>query len=338
LISFATLNNISYKLNRNLIENNPNQKKNFCNQLNYPNLNDLELPDKVYTFLTPSDTLTFESLYLEKYYNYYIYIELVTPHNCTLQITIWDPDNKKFNIFESEMFYNPEYGRYFEIPFGTALSGNYKIQFSVQTNYNINIYIKIEQGSECLYDKIPSKEIKNLIFYKVNRFDSGMNVEHNILLETDMMYKFYIGRVSAISIKENNEVKIDYIIEDPDDIEFKIFSDYKIANIDNITIFYFGTAKEGLYSIKLTIYCSVSYVNIGYAILEDYEISENIDVNDTNPENQDNMNYFENLWNNSSFLPIEWLFGSVIFVGITISILLIILIQHRKKNEISLKN
>ncbi|MHA1344350.1 MAG: hypothetical protein ACTSQG_10205, partial [Promethearchaeota archaeon] len=72
--------------------------------------------------------------------------------------------------------------------------------------------------------------------------------------------------------------------------------------------------------------------------LEDYEISENIDVNDTNPENQDNMNYFENLWNNSSFLPIEWLFGSVIFVGITISILLIILIQHRKKNEISLKN
>ena len=153
--------------------------------------------------MAPNDVLTFNSLYLEKEYNYYIWIELVTPHNCTIRIRVWDPENKQYNIFESDIFFEPDYGRYFEIPFGTALSGDYKFEFYVETNQNLNIYIRIEQNVKCLYEKVPPQDIDGLIFYDVKRFSNGMHIEHDVYLETDTMYKYYIGRVSAISILEN---------------------------------------------------------------------------------------------------------------------------------------
>jgi len=107
---------------------------------------DLELPDKVYTFLAGGDTKNFD-LYLEKHYIYFIYIELVTPHNITnMKIRLWDPDGEVFKIFESEMFYNPEYGRFFEIPFGTVMSGDYLFEFDANAPTNFNLHILIEQG------------------------------------------------------------------------------------------------------------------------------------------------------------------------------------------------
>ena len=48
--------------------------------------------------------------YLEKEYMYFIYIELVTPHNVSvMKITITDPDDKQYNIFESESVTNPSH-------------------------------------------------------------------------------------------------------------------------------------------------------------------------------------------------------------------------------------
>ena len=65
-----------------------------------------QLPDKVYTFFAPNDKLTFENLPLQGCYIYYIWIELVTPHDVsTMRIRIWDPENSQYNIFESAMFW-----------------------------------------------------------------------------------------------------------------------------------------------------------------------------------------------------------------------------------------
>ena len=114
--------------------------------------------DKVYTFLFPTDTFS-EVYSLERHYFYYIYIELVTPHNVsTMRIRIWDPDDKQYNIFESEMFFEPEYGRYFEIPFGTVKTGDYEIEFYSLSDYNYNLHILIEKGPKCLFDKIDTQE------------------------------------------------------------------------------------------------------------------------------------------------------------------------------------
>ncbi len=70
---------------------------------------DLELTVKVYTFLAPND-IEVRDHYLEKEYMYFIYIELVTSHNVSvMKITIIDPDDKQYSIFESEMLYGPKF-------------------------------------------------------------------------------------------------------------------------------------------------------------------------------------------------------------------------------------
>ena len=297
---------------------------------------DLELPDKVYTFLAPNDNLTFKGLYLEKEYMYYIYIELVTPHNCSvMRITIWDPDDKQFNIFESEMFYNPKYGRYFEIPFGTEMAGQYRIEFYSESLVNFNLYIRMEQGPICLYDKIDSQEHDNIVLHEVTTFDNNKFKEHDIDLKTDVSYKFYIGRVSAISITESNVVRLDYNIEDPNGVDFIIYSNDFLADVNGVNISSFGTSIAGEYEIKLRIYCSVVYVNVAYAMVEDYQISDVIKVNETkseSSEDSDAIDLLEELKNDAISLPIEWAIATIIFVSSLSGVMFMILTNQRKKN------
>ena len=310
-----------------------------------PKSSDLELPDKVYTFMAPSDTWTFNGTYLEKEYMYYIYIEVVTPHNCsTMRITIWDPDippnQKQFNVFESNMFYSPEYGRYFEIPFGAEKSGGYTIEFYSESNDNFNLYIRIEQGPQCLHDKIDSQYHDDEVFFEVTTFDNGKSIDHDIDLETDMSYKFYIGRVSAISIKESNVVRLDYVIEDPEGTDFIIYTNEFLADIDGVTMFNFGTAIEGDYEINIKIYCDVAHVNIAYAVIEDYQISEIEDVNKTKApekEDSDKIDIIEELEKSLFSMPVEGLIGVVAFVGGLAGTVYVLMVQQRKKNDPMLK-
>lgn len=304
---------------------------------------DLVLTDKVYTFLAPSDSLTFNN-YFEENYMYYISIELVTPHDCSpMRITIMDPDDKQFNIFESDMFYYPEYGRYFEIPFGTVKLGLYNISFYSASTFNFNMHILIEQGPKCLYDKIIQQETEDITFYRVKTFDDGKFNIHDVDLKSDEMYKFYIGRVSAITIIDSNEVRVDYSIEDEEGIEFDIYTNELLADIDGLKSFNFGTASSGTYTIKLTVYIAdpdVEYVNLAYAIVDDYTIGDAVDVNNTKSDveksNSDDPVMFDELIDNSLILPIEWTIGTLIFVGGLAGVIVVMLVQHRKDNVVSL--
>lgn len=291
------------------------------------------LPDKVYAFVAPSDNLTFEDMPLQKYYKYYIWVEIVIPHNCSLTISLWDPDGMQFDIFENNLFYDPDFGRYYEIPFGTALGGNYTIEFSVVTSENLNIYIRIEQGPKCLFDIIPWEEIGDMVLYKVTRFSNEMSISHNVTFKTDYMYKFYIGRVSAISFKENNEHILDYTIYDPDDLEYKIYYNESLSPINEVDKFMFGTAIEGLYTITLTIYSEVDYSNIAYAIIEHHKISHVVDPNQTDQEPPNNTT----LQTNKFSIPKEWTAGILIVGGIIIVGVIIIIVRSRERNFVNFK-
>jgi len=304
---------------------------------------DLELTDKVYTFLAPNDDNQMFDLYLEKEYMYFIYIELVTPHNVSImRITITDPVDKQYNVFESEMFYSPEFGRYFEIPFGTEMSGTHKFEFYSESNVNFNMYIKIEQGPLCLHDKIDSQYHDDVVFFEVTNFSNGQSVSHHIDLETDISYKFYIGRVSAISIKESNVVRMDYIIEDPTDpdpIEFIIYTNELLADIDGVTMFNFGTAIGGEYKIKLKIYCDVEHVNIAYVVVEDYQISDVVDANKTkapDEKDSDTIDILEELSSDSIFLPIEGTVAVILFAGGMAGTVYVVFIRQKKRANVSL--
>ena len=157
------------------------------------------LVDKVFTFLAPNDTLRFEDLNLFEKVNYYMLLEIVTPHDCEINVTIVDPVLDVYNVFNTEVNISQD-DDWFEVPFGTAISGNYTFIVSVACALTLNLHIKISFDPElkCLYDVISPKFLERMKLYQVNKFTNGMVVEHNTVLKTDISYKFYLGRVSAI--------------------------------------------------------------------------------------------------------------------------------------------
>lgn len=362
LISFPMMRLLFFDLN---IPHEGIYKQKYSNQENIKASNTKEnetiLPDKVYTILAPFDTLIFQNLTLEGGYDHNIYIEIVSPHNCSLEIRILDPDQKEFVIFEEELIAEDNFKKYYNIPFGTALSGNYTLIFIVNCTENLNLYVKMEKTSKCLYDKLSPNQIESLVFYSVNRCENNTQFSHIINLKSDTMYNFYIGRVSAISIKLNGTVRIDCQIIDPNGTPFNIFRNKELPSIRDLEIFSYGTAFSGRYIFSLNILCEVEYINLAYCITKDYKISEEIGANETDriedpsegdnnstddiPEDEKHNNKTEsssdpeNATQNSTSpitalsLPKEWLIGSVIFFGTLIITMVCILIIYKKKNR-----
>ncbi len=232
------------------------------------------LPDKVYTF--PPD-VEFENLYLEKDYMYFIYVELVVPFDVEkMKITLWDPNGKQYDLFEAPM-HAEEPANWFEIPFGAVISGDYKIDFSVTAHTAVNVLISMEKSVKCLYDKIDGNDLENIVFYEVSRFENTMTMPHPVNLTTDNMYKFYIGRVTAISIIESNEISVSYDLIDPNGIKFNLYFKEELKSVDEIpNHFSFGTSIGGEYTIKITIDCKVAVINVAYLIIDDYLLAAGI--------------------------------------------------------------
>jgi len=298
-----------------------------------PNASSEELlVDKVFTFLAPSDIQQFDDLYLHEELNYYILVEIVTPHNCEINITVIDPDSDIYQIFKTEV--NISQGdQWFEIPFGTALSGNYTFIFSVITELNLNLYIKIsfDREDKCLYDIMSPEFIANLELYQVNKFYDGTEVEHNVMLKTDVSYRLYLERVSAIGGEPiSQEVGVYYDLTDPEGIEFTIYANQTMKSVGEVLHFNFGTAVGGVYTVKIKIYCKVDVVNVAYAIAEDYSISTGINGTEPDPEptNGTIQGYF--------YVPIEWTLGFVLSAGLVVGALIVIGSVRRKKSSVSL--
>lgn len=285
-----------------------------------------EFPDKVYAFLAPSDILVFEDLYFEQYYTYYIWVEIVTPHNCTLTITLWDPDGKQFDLFEHDVYFEPKGSDYHEIPFGCAIGGNYTIEFTTSSTDNLNIYIRIEKWIKCLYDKILSEELQDMILYDVTRFHSGMTISPTVTFKTDYLYRIYFGRVSPISAAESSLVSLNFSLIDPDMIDYTMFTNETLEPVIDVNRIYFGTATEGEYTLNIEIKSDVAYTNIGYAIIELHKISHVIDPNQTDPTNSTSSptSIFQ--------MPIEWTVGLVAFFGVGIIGLIIMVVKSKNKN------
>jgi len=323
--------NISLLIRDNTyIQININNNNLNMENLTIPETSDLQLPDKVYTFEAPNDFIEFNTLYLNKGFIYFIYLEVVTPHNCSMKITIWDPDNKQYEIFESEMFFEPDFGRWFEIPFGTTMAGGHVVRIESTSIVNFNMLVYIYEGPKVLYDKVPQADIDNLVFDRVNRFYTTMQIEHPIYLETDTRYHFYIGRVNSISILENPNVVVDYTIEDPNSVPFEIYANRLIEDVDGINFFSFGTAMSGTYTIKLKIYCAVPFVNIAYTVSSEFPISEGEDVNGTGAPGDSSTGVGQE---NSSIMPDVGVWATFgVLGGLSIIVIAIVVKRYTKNN------
>lgn len=302
---------------------------------------DLPLTDKVYNFTAPNDRLSFKN-YFDKHYMYNIHIKLVTPHNCTMKITLLDHEDEQFNIFDSVMFYTPVFGRYFDIPFGTVDDGLFTLTFETISTLNFNMHILIEKEIKCLYDKMDLKHTEDPVFYDVERFYNGRDISEPVQLENDEMYKFYIGRVSPITILDSAEIRVDYIITCPDGLLYVLYSNDILAGIHSVSTFNFGTATEGTYTIQITIHIidpDVEWVNVAYAIANDYTIGDAEDVNTTKSDvkesKSDDTNVLNELESNILMLPDEMLIGTFLLIGGAIAVTYLLIIRNKKANLVS---
>jgi len=339
LVLFSTMSNSSV-----INEENPAQVQSITD----PKKSDeLPLTDKVYNFTAPNDRLSFDN-YFDKHYMYNIHIELVTPHACTMNITLLDHDDKLFDIFDAPMFYTPEFGRCYDIPFGTVDSGLFTLTFETSSTLNFNLHILIEKEVKCLYDKMDPKYTSDeaLEFYDVERFYNGRDISEPIHLETDEMYKFYIGRVSAITIAESADIRVDYTITCPDGLLYVIYSNNILAGVDGISSFDFGTALEGTYTLQITIHImdvqdieEPEWVNVAYAVSDDYTIGDAEDVNTTKSDvkdsKSDDPDILDELESNILLLPGEMLIGTLLVIGGVSAAMVILLIRNRKTNLVS---
>lgn len=285
--------------------------------------------DKVYNFTIDRPFLYFdENLYFEHFYNYFITVCIVTPHTCNLNITLWDPEGDEYQISYEELMVQDDYR---EVPFGVAKSGNYSMIFSAKIIQNLNIHINIERGGFCLYDKIPSEELSYIIYYNILKFYNKTHISHPLTLKTDMNYRFYFGRVSAISKNLSGRTELVHTItDDLQSIPFIIYTNDTVASPKEVTSYHFGTAGAGQYTVNLTIYCDVPAVNIAYAIIEKQRIADGIDPNDDDPppppDDPINGTGIE------AFIPREWTIGMITFVGSAVAIPIIIVVYRKKKN------
>ena len=297
-------------------------------EISAPKTSDVELIDKVYAFTTSNSSLFFDkSLFFEEFTNYYVSVMVVTPHECAMNITLWDPEDDQYEIYYRE---NMNQGENSEIPFGTALAGNYSMLFLVKLEYNLNIRIKIEEGEGCLRNNIDPEVFDDRVLYNVKKFYDGESIQEYIYLKTDYYYKFYFGRVSAISANKSYDVEADYTIICPEDIEYIIFENKSLPEVTEIIGFNFGTAIKGLYTVHLTIYCDVPNVNIAYTVIEGNKISDIINGTEPEPTNGTDTPSF------IVSIPKEWTIGFISIIGVLVVVVIGVVIYHRKRNILNL--
>ncbi len=299
------------------------------------NTSDITLIDKVYTFTVEEPNLLFNDLIFEKFYTYYFSVTVVTPHVCAMDIMLWDPAGDKYYLSYEE---NMTQGDEREIPFGTAMEGNYDIQFSAKLTENINVRVKIERGVKVLYDNIMAPEQNKIMYYNVSKVSDGALLTTDLLFNTDKSYKFYFSRVSAISKKfgaSSYYVLMDHFIQDPQGIRFKIYRNEEIAGPNNITKYKFGTQITGYYVVTIIINCQVDWVNIAYAVVDDGHISDEIEQEDPDAINSNNStNSTEH--NVRMYIPQGWAIGAFAFFGAVIGIPILVVVNRKKKNATGL--
>ncbi len=327
---------ISITILTNSIEDLGHKNRESIEKLHPHTSNGEILVDKVFNFTIDRDYVTFSNnIYFIKPYTYYISFEIVTPHECDMNISLWDPEYDKYDIYDSRLNTTLlTQFEYQEIPFGVALNGNYTIKFQAYLIENLNIHIKIiNSGLQCLQDIIEPSAFNNKIFYQVNKFkNGGNNPLHNVTLKSDTLYRFYFGRYSPIAYLAKSETRIYFNITSSIDIEYKIYVNKTLSGVCQVEFFDFGTAVDGIYIINMTIYCMVPCVNIAYAIVEESKIADGNNPNDPEPPPDNPVNNTKSGIEVS--IPVQFTVGTLAFIGCIVSIPIIIVVYQKRKNSI----
>lgn len=291
--------------------------------------------NKVFKFNFPKTTRVF-GMEFREYYYYIVYCELVTPNECKISLNLIDPDGIEFEIYNATMSFYYDNTKKFTVPFGTAKNGSYELKITVETEYNLNLHIAINEGDKCIYDNLSGNVFNDTLAYKVSCISSGIFNELQFLasLENDTWYRIIAARVTPIAYNLPATQLINLTIVDPEADPYLVFDNttYLPEKLEFADIS-FGTALRGSYLFKFGLASAYPKYNFAYLIYEVEKISPGINETQENitknPVN-DTLNATE--YNNTSFyfeIPQEGYF-LMIFASIVVIIVIVLSVQASK--------
>ncbi len=281
----------------------PNVTDNF--NLNLNASSEEVIWDSTHTVFSPNDQVFLSDLFFEENFLYDFYLEVITPHQCVINMSLTDPEGYYYEIFQGMVDQELK-----EIQFGIVIEGDYNITLEVVTEFTLNLHMKIERTVSFmdLFD-----QESDILTFNSFRFSKNEPIrELPILLNPNSSYNFNFALVSPLI---NILPILNTFIDDPAENHFIIHQDL-VLNEFYLT-FSFQTINYGIHKLQVLINALEACLNLIVVVMLD---SSDPPISN-NPHSQ-----------NALYIPIEI---QVVSMGVFIfAVLLAIIMKKVSRNEL----
>jgi len=275
------------------------------NKLNLNTSSEEVIWDSTHTVFSPNDQVFLPDLFFEEDWMYDFHLEVVTPHQCEVNITVTDPEGYQYIIFQGTIDQQQK-----EIQFGMVIEGAYNITLEVSTEFTLNLHLMIERTVSFidLFD-----QDNDILAFNSFRFSENEPLrEVPILLEPNSSYTFTIALVSPLI---NILPVLNTFIDDPAENHFIIYQDQALNEF--YLTFRFQTINYGNHKLQVLIDIVEICLNLIVIVILD---NSDLPINNDPPPRS------------TLYMPLE---VQVISVGIFIfAILLALLMKKSSRKEL----
>jgi len=209
--------------------------------LNLNTSSEVVIWDSIHTVFSPYDQLILQDLLFEKDWMYDFSLEVVTPHQCEINMTLTDPSGNHYNLFQGTVDQQSK-----EIQLGMVTEGAYNITMDAITQFTLNLHLKIERTVSFidLFDQ--DDEIIALNGFRFSQSESLREV--SVSFNPNFSYTINIALITPIV---NNLAAINMFIDDPVDNHFIIYQDQALDEL--FLTFHFQTINPGIHKVQILI-------------------------------------------------------------------------------------
>jgi len=197
--------------------------------------------DSTHTVFSPNDQIFLQDLFFEEDWMYDFSLEIVTPHQCEINMTLTDPSGYHYTIFQGTVDQQLK-----EIQVGMVNEGAYNITLDVITQFTLNLHLKIKRSVNFLDLFDQNDEIFALNSFRFSQSESLREV--SVSLNPNFSYTIIIALITPLV---NTLAIINTFIDDPFDNHFIIYQDQALNEF--FLTFHFQTINLGIHQLQVLI-------------------------------------------------------------------------------------
>jgi len=213
--------------------------------------------DITHTIFSPNDQVFLQDLSFQVDWMYSFYLEVLTPHQCELNMTLIDPDGYHYNLFQGTVNQQQK-----EVLFGIVNEGDYNITLDVSTEFTLNLRLKIERTTSLM--DLSDQNSETIAFQSFRFSENEPLREVPILLDPSDSYTFTIALITPLV---NISPIINTFIDDPADNHFIIYQNQVLNEF--FLIFEFETINYGVHDLQVLVDLAEDCLNLVVFVTED---------------------------------------------------------------------